>query len=83
MALSFEELADHTHSGFAAAARAAAKRYADRHDPIAARMAIYDGPSLGSRMRAFRDMKHDTALSIPSRAKDLVLGVSGLHNLLA
>jgi hypothetical protein len=34
-------------------------------------------------MRAFRDMKHDTALSIPSRAKDLVLGVSGLHNLLA
>jgi glycosyltransferase involved in cell wall biosynthesis len=83
MASSFDDLAHQGEAQFSAAARAASKRYTDRHDPIAARMAIYDGPSLVSRLRAFRKIKHGAGLSSTSRAKDLVFGVSGLHNLLA
>jgi glycosyltransferase involved in cell wall biosynthesis len=82
MARLFDELADRADTGFAAAAHAAAARYAKRHDPLAARLAIYDSPTLVSRIRAFRDMKHSPALPVKSRAKDLVLGVSGLHSLL-
>jgi hypothetical protein len=83
MAAIFEEVAGSADAPLAAAANTAAKRYMERHDPVAARMAIYDGPSLLSRLRAFRKLKDSPALSSKSRAKDLVFGVSGLHNLLA
>jgi glycosyltransferase involved in cell wall biosynthesis len=83
MASIFDEIAECTDETVAGAARTASRRYTDRYDPIAARMAVYDGPSMVSRLRAFRNPKNGAALSVKSRAKDLVFGVSGLHNLLA
>jgi glycosyltransferase involved in cell wall biosynthesis len=82
MALIFN-IAESAESRLAANACAASKSYTARYDPIAARMAVYDGPSMVSRLRAFRNLKHNAGLSGKSRAKDFVLGVSGLHNLLA
>jgi hypothetical protein len=83
MALIFNDIAESAESRLAANACAASKSYTARYDPIAARMAVYDGPSMVSRLRAFRNLKHNAGLSGKSRAKDFVLGVSGLHNLLA
>ncbi len=82
MAQLFGELARTPGFAYAAAAQAAAARYAERREPIAARFDIYDGPSLPSRLRAFLAVKPSAGLRLKSRVKDLLLGVAGLHTLL-
>jgi hypothetical protein len=82
MATFFDELSRKPDQSYAAAARAAAKRYGERRNPLGARLAIYDGPSLLSRLHAFSVMNRTHAVEMKSRAKDLVLGVAGLHTIL-
>ncbi len=67
---------------FAGAARMAASHYAQMNRPIELRLNIYDSPSVSGRMRAFRAMLGRPDFRLKSQAKDLVLGVGGLHALL-
>lgn len=82
MAILFDEASRTDDHPFTAAATAAAERYMVRHAPLAERLAIYDSPTLASRLRAFTAMNRSRPVQMTSRAKDLVLGVAGLHGLL-
>ena len=82
MAELFAEIAQSAEHRLSPAAQAAAERYTERYAPLAARFAIYDSPSLASRLRAFSAMNRTQRLTAKSRIKALMFGVTGLHTLL-
>lgn len=75
----FSALAQEPESPFAAAAAQAAACYTARWKPLADRLEIYYGASLGRRLRAYRALPRQAGRGAKSVAKDMVLGVSGLH----
>ncbi len=68
----------------AGAAAAARDRFAQRRELLRTRLAVFGGPSLRARLRAFlrlQRMPRDTPPWLGAQAKEIVLGVSGLHRL--
>jgi hypothetical protein len=82
MAEVFRAIAQDADMTLRPAAQMAAQRYEERCAPLAARFAVYDGPSLANRLQAFTAMNRTQNLTAKSRVKDFVFGVSGLHVLL-
>lgn len=87
MALLFEKLSMDQHSFVGpSAARTAADRFAERHDRLIHRIALFGDPSISSRYRAFRAlgrMKPGDPVRRGGRLKELGLGVSGLSRIAA
>ena len=80
MAALFADLAQRP-SPYAAAARRAADRFAERHASTSARVAVFDGKTFGARLRAYRTYHRLAGQPRPwigSRVKSLALGVAGL-----
>lgn len=86
MAALLGEVGERTDTALAAPARIAAARFAERRDFLAGRTAIYRGGSVRARLHAYRtlrDIPGDGMTAVRSRAKDLLLGVTGLGKRLA
>jgi glycosyltransferase involved in cell wall biosynthesis len=78
MASLFRELGEDVGSPYAPAARAASQWYTGQYEPIAARLDIYYGSNVATRLNAYLTERRRSK-ALKSQIKDLVLGVGGLH----
>lgn len=85
MAILLGGLAHAADTGFSDAARAAERQFIERRDILATRIKIYESKTIGSRLRAYQMLRvapRNPPVWVGSYAKDLVLGVGGVHSFL-